>query len=145
MSFLQRIGYQIFGLVGKLVDDFIGRALVLQKVWSHHFLVDDGGSVVRDRQHAPDEQHTLLSKKSNSKAKTTISTEESTANWYMTAYLEQKVERDDRGQHTSEELKHREDGVQHPVGQPFGVILLLAGLDGLHRHIGWIYDANHIA
>lgn len=59
VSFLQRIANQIFGLVGKFVDDFIGCILVFQKVWSHYFLIDDGSSVVRDWQHAPDEQHTL--------------------------------------------------------------------------------------
>lgn len=61
------------------------------------------------------------------------------------AYLEQKVEWDDRGQDTGEEFEHREDGIQHPVGQPFGIIFFLAGFDGFHRHIGRINDANDIA
>lgn len=63
----------------------------------------------------------------------------------ISAHLKQKVEWDDRGQYTGEEFKHREDRIQHPVGQPFGVIFLLAGFDGFHWNVSWVDDADQVA
>lgn len=42
-------------------------------------------------------------------------------------YLPQVVEWDDDGQVAGEKFKDGKNGVQHPVGQPFGVIIFGAG------------------
>lgn len=41
-------------------------------------------------------------------------------------YLPQVVEWDDNGQIAGEKFEYGEDRVQHPIGQPFGVIIFSA-------------------
>lgn len=60
-------------------------------------------------------------------------------------HLQQPVQRNERRQEHGEELEQREDGVQHPVRQPLGVVRLGRRLDRLDRHVRRIGDADHVA
>lgn len=90
---------------------------MLQEVWSDDLVVHDDAAVVGDRSHAPDEEDAL----------------------------EEPVERNHLRDVEREELEHREDGVDHPVGEPLCVVGLVGALDGLHGDVGGVGDSNHVA
>ena len=45
-------------------------------------------------------------------------------------YLEEGIEGDPEEEDVGEDLDQREGGVDHPVRQPFGVVIFLCALDG---------------
>lgn len=90
---------------------------MLQEVRSDDFAVQDEAAVVGDRSHAPDEEDAL----------------------------QEPVEWNHSGDVQREELKDREASVDHPVGQPLGVIRFVSGFDSFHGNVGWVGDANDVA
>lgn len=62
-ALLDDIGHQLFGLFGQFLDGFVGGRLMLEKVWANKSVVDDGRSVIRNWQHAPNEEDALKMKK----------------------------------------------------------------------------------
>lgn len=56
--------------------------------------------------------------------------------WHV-QYLSQEVEREPGEENISEELGDAEHAVNHPVGQPFGVVLFGCALNGFDSANTW--------
>lgn len=60
-------------------------------------------------------------------------------------YLQQPVEWDDLHQEKGEMLKHGQNAVDYPVGEPSGVVFLCAGFDCFHGNVRRISYADSVA
>ena len=48
------------------------------------------------------------------------------------AYLKEPIERDPEKENVTKKLNKAENAVDHPVGQPFGIIILVMAFNGFH-------------
>merc|ERR1712131_56010 len=87
----------VLGLSTEVVDDAVHRGLVLEEPGSDNTLVQHRSTVPRHRGHAPQKEHTLAN----------------------------IVEGEPGEKDVGEGLDYTEQAVDHPVGQPLSVILLV--------------------
>lgn len=90
---------------------------MFQEVWPDHLVVQEDGSIILNWSHAPNVENAL----------------------------QQPVERDHFGDESREEFQSGEDGKKNPVGEPFGVVTLVRGLDGLDGNVGGVGESNDVA
>lgn len=98
------------------VEGVIDGAVVLQEVRSHNSVVDGDGAVELGGDHQPHHQNAL----------------------------DKPVQGEPAHDEIGEVLDDGEQGEHHPIGQPFGVVVLLATLDGVDGHVGWVEEAHRV-
>jgi len=91
-------------------------SLVFQKQWTNNAIVDDISSIAGKRDEAPDEENTL----------------DKPIQWKP---IEKNV---------GKELDDTEESKDHPVHQPFGVIVFWCGLNGFNRSIGRVNESDRV-
>jgi hypothetical protein len=59
--------------------------------------------------------------------------------------LEEPIDREPGEDDVREKVHDGENGENHPVGEPLGVVVLVTALESLHRSVGRVNEPNHIA
>jgi len=114
---VEYITNDFLGFSGNFIKRFIGGWMMFQEKGPNDSEIEDNRSIVFNRQHAPDKEHAL----------------------------QQEVEWNYSCQVSNEEFEYGENGIQHPVGEPLGVIGFCARFNCLNWNVGGIHHADEIA